>query len=312
MSKARLTLNILAVAIFTLTVASMAQAQATRTWVSGVGDDANPCSRTAPCKTFAGAISKTATNGEINAIDPGGFGAVTITKSITIDGTPVMAGVLNALVNGVIVNITNAADARKSVTLRGLSIQGAGSGVRGVNILAAAQVFVLNCLIEGQNGSPGHGIDDTRTAGGFLEINNTGIINCTGNGINVKPSSGSTAIKVHIANSFVQGNTGSGIVLSSNAKATIYNTVFSQNGGAGVFVENISGTNTEASVDHCFVSNNSTGFQANTANSTIRVSNTTAVNNSNLGIIAGGGVVTSYGNNQTGGLAFPSPATVQT
>src|ERR1700720_1556194 len=63
-----------------------AHAQATRTWVSGVGDDANPCSRTAPCMTFAGAITKTAAGGEIDALDPGGFGAVTITKSITIDG----------------------------------------------------------------------------------------------------------------------------------------------------------------------------------------------------------------------------------
>src|SRR3984957_15015789 len=65
--------------------ASAANAQATRTWVSGVGDDANPCSRTAPCKTFAGAISKTAAAGEIDCLDPGGFGALTITKSITID-----------------------------------------------------------------------------------------------------------------------------------------------------------------------------------------------------------------------------------
>ena len=72
-------LKALIVASFIFVSGSMvAQAQATRTWVSGVGDDANPCSRTAPCKTFAGAISKTATNGEINAIDSGGFGAVTI------------------------------------------------------------------------------------------------------------------------------------------------------------------------------------------------------------------------------------------
>ena len=65
---------------------SVANAQATRTWISGVGDDANPCSRTAPCKTFAGAISKTAAGGEIDVLDPGGFGAVTITKAITLDG----------------------------------------------------------------------------------------------------------------------------------------------------------------------------------------------------------------------------------
>ena len=73
---------------FVLVVAAttMLSAQASRTWVSGVGDDVNPCSRTAPCKTFAGAISKTAAGGEIDALDPAGYGAVTITKAITIDG----------------------------------------------------------------------------------------------------------------------------------------------------------------------------------------------------------------------------------
>src|SRR5438132_7618950 len=86
MNKFRFTINALAIAIFTFAFASIAQAQATRTWVSGVGDDVNPCSRTAPCKTFAGAISKTASFGEIDALDPAGFGAVTIIKSITIDG----------------------------------------------------------------------------------------------------------------------------------------------------------------------------------------------------------------------------------
>ena len=102
MNKFRFTIKVLAIAIFTFAFASMAQAQATRTWVSGVGDDANPCSRTAPCKTFAGAISKTAAGGEIDALDPGGFGAVTITKSITIDAC-CMAGILAAGTNGELV-----------------------------------------------------------------------------------------------------------------------------------------------------------------------------------------------------------------
>src|SRR6201987_4342234 len=81
-----------------------AQAQATRTWVSGVGDDVNPCSRTAPCKTFAGAISKTAPGGEINVLDPGGFGAVTITKSISIIAQNVEGGVLVSGTNGIVVS----------------------------------------------------------------------------------------------------------------------------------------------------------------------------------------------------------------
>src|SRR3977135_2308283 len=113
----RITATILpAVVVTVLALSSLANAQASRTWVSGVGDDANPCSRTAPCKTFAGAISKTAPCGEIDALDPGGFGAVTITKSITIDGTGTLAGILSSLTTGVIINAT----ATDVITIRGL------------------------------------------------------------------------------------------------------------------------------------------------------------------------------------------------
>src|SRR6266567_3980764 len=110
-----------------------AQAQASRTWVSGVGSDANPCSRTAPCKTFAGAISKTAAGGEIDALDPGGFGAVTITKAITIDGGGgQVASVLVSGTNGIIVQ----AGVNDVVTLRNIRIDGIGSGLNGVRYLS--------------------------------------------------------------------------------------------------------------------------------------------------------------------------------
>src|SRR3712207_5339581 len=101
-----------------LALPSSAFGQASRTWVSGVGDDVNPCSRTAPCKTFAGAISKTAAGGEINIIDAGGFGAVTVTKSITIKGHGATAGIFASSVNGVIVN----AAPTDKVILKGLDI----------------------------------------------------------------------------------------------------------------------------------------------------------------------------------------------
>src|SRR5438309_12103895 len=100
-------------------VALPAHAQATRTWVSGVGDDANPCSRTAPCKTFAGAISKTAAAGEINCLDPGGFGAVTITKAIAISCEIGTAGVLVSGTNGIIVS----AGPNDAVVLQGLDFE---------------------------------------------------------------------------------------------------------------------------------------------------------------------------------------------
>src|SRR5258706_868563 len=151
MSKFRFTVSALAVLVFTLAFASLAQAQASRTWVSGVGDDANPCSRTAPCKTFAGAISKTANFGEIDALDPGGFGAVTITKSITIDGGGgQVASVLVAGTNGIVVQ----AGANDVVTLRNIRINGivgspSGAGLNGIRFLSGAALHVEHCTIFG-------------------------------------------------------------------------------------------------------------------------------------------------------------------
>ncbi len=125
-------------------LASPAAAQATRTWVSGVGDDVNPCSRTAPCKTFAGAISKTAANGEISVLDPGGFGAVTITKSISIVAEGNEGGILASLTNGITINSATAV-----VYIRGLIIEGKGDGLNGINIVAAKSVLIEDTVIRG-------------------------------------------------------------------------------------------------------------------------------------------------------------------
>ena len=119
-------------------------AQASRTWVSGVGDDANPCSRTAPCKTFAGAISKTAPKGEINVLDPGGFGALTITKSISVISDSVEAGVLASFVNGIIIQ----AAATDTVELSGLNINGFGNGINGIKIISGGTVHIRKSLIH--------------------------------------------------------------------------------------------------------------------------------------------------------------------
>jgi hypothetical protein len=136
--------------------AASLEAQATRTWVSGVGDDVNPCSRTAPCKTFAGAISKTAANGEINVLDPGAYGAVTITKSIIIRNEGgFTAGVLATLgSSGIIVNDTTG---NAVVELHGLDIHGAASGASGIRFLAGKSLVVEDCAIR--NFSTGKGID---------------------------------------------------------------------------------------------------------------------------------------------------------
>ena len=138
-----LAVGVVALALWAPTVV----AQATRTWVSGVGDDANPCSRTAPCKTFAGAISKTAPAGEINALDPGAFGAVTIAHSITIDGGGgQIAGVLvSSVTNGIVIR----ADATDKVILRNLDITGLDTGLSGIDVRQAGRVFIENVKVSG-------------------------------------------------------------------------------------------------------------------------------------------------------------------
>jgi hypothetical protein len=260
MSKVRFTLNILAVTIFTLTVASMAQGQATRTWVSGVGDDVNPCSRTAPCKTYAGAISKTARDGEISTLDPGGFGAVTITKSITINGGGGGQGygsILASLVTGVIINITDAADVRKSVRLDWLNINGASNGIDGVRMLAGNTLHVENTLIDGFTG---HGINlnfSAANTGTVLSVHNTTIRNCVGTGIRTNAASGgriTSAINdVHITK-------------------------------CGIGIDQVNGT--IGSVHNSQVSSCATGIQTAepTAGSVVNIDSTTISNNSGTGV----------------------------
>lgn len=180
-----------------------AEAQATRTWVSGVGDDANPCSRTAPCKTFAGAISKTAVKGEINAIDPGGFGAVTITKSITISGEGLTAGILAAGTNGIIIN----AAAADIVTLRGLDIDGAGTGINGIRVLNAGKVLIEDSQIRNFTAN---GIDiQGNTANAVINIADTTISNNNG-GVNIFTNLAGVDFVV-IDDSLITGNTAFGV-----------------------------------------------------------------------------------------------------
>src|SRR5215203_4645815 len=190
------TIKIFSFLVFVFAFASIAEAQATRTWVSGVGDDVNPCSRTAPCKTFAGAISKTATNGEINCLDPAGYGTINVTKSITIDCEDTQGSILASGVTGVIVNITNALDAKKAFKLRGISINGAGSTVNasGIRILAANTVVIEDGVIDGFQT---HGISIETTSGTpKVVVDRMSIRSVNGNGINTFITGGTVQLSV--------------------------------------------------------------------------------------------------------------------
>src|SRR5205823_6351550 len=247
MNNVRSAFRIVFLILISLTIASLAQAQATRTWVSGVGDDLNPCSRTAPCRTFAGAISKTAAGGEINALDPGGFGAVTITKSIIIDGGNMLAGVLVSGTNGIVANAAPTA----RVALRRLDLNGIGTGVNGIRFLAGASLHVERCTIANFTTL---GIDVA--TGGKVFVKDTILRGNAGGGIQIAPSSGTA--QATIEGTHADDNL-FGVHVKGNALATVHDSSASGNGGAGFWAETAPA---ELNVDGSVAANNETGIRA--------------------------------------------------
>lgn len=263
-------------------MANGAYAQATRTWVSGVGDDANPCSRTAPCKTYAGAISKTAAGGEISTLDPGGFGSVTITKSITISGDGQLAGILNAGTNGITIN----AGASDVIILRSLSIAGAGSGTNGINYLAGGSVLVDNVSICCQTLA---GINVSLSASGSLAVRNS-TINGGTNGIKVNGTAGTVNVSVdHVT---IKGASNAAIDAVYGNTDVQYSTI-AQNSGYGLYGEGGS-----INIDNSQIIGNGTALMADTG-STIRITNNSFYDNG-LAFACGSGTLASAGNNRKG------------
>jgi hypothetical protein len=279
--------QLLVAAALTLLASTGAFAQATRTWVSGVGDDVNPCSRTAPCKTFAGAISKTAAGGEINAIDPGGYGTVTITKAITIDGGGTMASILASAVTGINV-VAGPSDV---VIIRNIEINGAGTtlGTTGIRFGSGAALHVENVHIYNFSGQ---GIDVNNNSASDFFANNVQIRLCGGGGIYLHPAGGSVIASINrsildqngrglraedntivsIRDTSATGNTNNGFVgvgTSANVDITLNNVQSSNNGAVGVYAGNLA---------------------------RIKMTNTTVTRN-NAGLQSVGGTIISWGNN---------------
>jgi hypothetical protein len=279
-----------------------AHAQATRTWVSGVGDDANPCSRTAPCKTWAGAISKTTAGGEIDALDPGGFGAVTITKAITLDGGGgQVASVLVAGTNGINVS----AAATDVVIIRNIRINGilqSGTpGLNGINFTSGAVLSVENCTIFGFSQA---GINAATSANATLNVTNTNITNAA-NGISLASSGG--ALYGMVDHTTIQKMSGNGI---SSSGGSVYfvvtNSLILNAAGTGVNVS----AGTVLDVDSSSVSSNNTAFA--TSGGFIRISRNTIYGNNTNFSITGGTIATSGNNNvAVNGATVPNGSVTQ-
>jgi hypothetical protein len=305
MNKLRQTLQLLAILVFSLACVSLAQAQATRTWVSGVGDDANPCSRTAPCKTFAGAISRTAAAGEIDALDPGGYGTLTITKAITVDGAGTLASVLSAGTNGFNVNVANT----DTVILRNLSINGVGTGINGINWFnAGGNLIVENVEIERVTGS---GIFMNLTNSGNLTVTNSRINNCgstdnTDAAIRITTTFGSA--KATIAGTTMTGNR-VGVNVGDRAQVYVRDSVASGYQATGLPVGfNIGGsTSSTMFLENCTAAHNNSGVRGLGTGGLEQVflSNCDIYDNNNAGVnMASFTQAVSYVNNRITGNAL--------
>jgi len=313
----RILMLALATAGMTVGYATPASAQATRTWVSGVGDDVNPCSRTAPCKTFAGAISKTAAGGEINCLDPGGYGAVTITKSMTIDCHYTEGGAL-AGGNGIVVNDSLTATPNTIVVvIRGLDIFGVNPPTNGIRFVSGASLIVDKTIIRRFNAAGSWGISFQPAGAARLYVTDSIIANNgnaaagSGGGILVQPTGATGNAKVTLTHTKVidnQGLSGVRVETTGNTSPTGSTLVarwseFSGNPIGLSAIMTAGQSQATALITDSVVAHNVTHglAAAGTGTATIRVG-TSIITGNGTGIFnQGGGAVRSYGSNQTDG-----------
>jgi hypothetical protein len=286
-----------------------AHAQATRTWVSGVGDDANPCSRTAPCKTFAGAISKTAANGIIMALDDAGFGTLTITKPITVDGGHHSAGVLSSGgINGMNINIDPATQPANfvnngKVILKNLKFEGNTSipsaggftpGLNGIRITHAKVVKIYNSDIGFYSRS---GITaEPQNSGEMMKlvVKNNYIHDNNGTGVNVAPRNGAT-VKATLRNNDVDSNA-CGVAALSFGMDGAFN--FNADCAGASSASGINGVAIVSSFDNEFIDSTNTGVFSRGGNAANRIGSNQVTGNDQFGLRSqDGGSILSFGNN---------------
>lgn len=309
---------------FAFAFAGPAYGQATRTWVSGVGDDVNPCSRTAPCKTFAGAISKTAAGGEINCLDPGGFGAVTITKSLTIDCSEEFGSILNSGgINGIIVNDSlSATPGQARVLIRGVHINGAGTtlGLNGIRFISGASLIVEDVTIQNQSGA-GMSIQPQQVSRFYIAnttISNIGTTSA-GRGILIQPTGAGGNARVEIVNTRLFDNQFEGIRVDSTGntntnpiRVDINNTEVSNAATGIVGASNAGLSFVRIHIANSSINNNTTALHSFGIGTTMMIGASTITNNTTPTQITSSGVLQSYGDNRAQGNTNPPAFTAPT
>ena len=286
------------VSLFLFGVVSSSAWALPQSWVSQVGDDANPCTRTAPCLTWAGAISKTPAGGEINAIESGDHGIVTITKSITIDGGGTLAQfqAFGVTITGIVVD----AGVNDVVILRNLSINGFDAARNGIAFVGGGSLYVENVHIfgfAGTGGLTGNGIDFNPSANAKLYMSDSSIRDNNFVGVLVRPT-GSGSAKVTLTRVQLEGNT-TGLFVSDGATVSVVDSVATGNSGTG-FQAASSARPAIIQLEHSISTNNGTyGARTDGPFSQIWLSNSTIMGNF-IGLASAGGNIVTFSNNSVG------------
>jgi hypothetical protein len=297
-----------------LLAAAPASAQSARTWVSGVGDDANPCSRTAPCQTFATAIQRTNPGGEIDCLDSGGFGRVIISHAVSIICDGVGSGGITMGAQGDSIDVE--AGPSDVVVLSGLDLEGAGVGIDGVDFMTGQALYVRNCVIRDFTQS---GITFGETSNApvplVLHVDNTTIENTASNAFNMLPtpsgimvSPGPNAVHMTINRSQIVGNT-YGIVVEGSSAAgmvsgVVRDSLVSDNSDNGISLADTTGSGAKVilMVDNvAVIDNGANGLAASGANMGMRVRNSAISGNGGGVNETNSGNIVSYGNNSLNG-----------
>jgi len=295
-----------------------AQAQLSRTFVSAAsGNDANNCDRGTPCRTFQGAHDKTNSDGEVIVLDPGGYGTLTITKSISVvnDGVGEAGMLVSGSGTGVGI-VINAGDA-SYVNLRGITIQGIGGFERAMVINRAYSVTITNCVIRNHVSD---GILFQPQGSSLLSVSKTLVADNGGSGILVRPSTVSRAVKAVFNRVEAYNNSSDGIFVTAEVttggtlNATIANSIAANNGNTGFAAFSGNGA---AKVDVMVVrsvsANNLRGLVSTsnsmTSTATLRVGQSTVMGNAtSWSVFSTDGILQSYGNNRIDGNGDGNPA----
>lgn len=285
----------LALVLVLLSANQFAGAQATRTWVSGVGDDVNPASRTAPCKTFGATYAKTAAGGEIDVIDAGGYGALAISKSLTIDGQGSMASIMSGATNGIAVT----AGTTDTVTIRNIAINGGGAGLSGIRLTSGGTLILENVTIFGFTR---YGVDVAPSADCRVIMHNVTISNCLLAGIFASSTAGNAYVDletVKVCGCPIGMNGANGVRVTMKGCNLSMNT-------NGLIIAS-TGTSSRALLENCIITNTTNGITVGPGTSLCRMSNCTISNNL-VGLVANSGsTLSSAGNNLITGNGTDGP-----